>query len=154
MQFKVPQNVQREDQILGPLTMKQLIIAIIGGGIAWILWKAIEAPLSYFFVTIVGILTVAIVLVKVQGMTFTEYCSSLLLLILRPRSRSWQKGGGEVWLSDKDVTDLARIRAERAKKQEEKTQKNVEKLNELGALADILDTRGRVKKVAHKTSSK
>ena len=35
MQYKVPQDVQREDTIIGPLTLKQLGILGVGGGIAY-----------------------------------------------------------------------------------------------------------------------
>lgn len=31
MQYKIPQNVQIEDKIVGPLTLKQLIICGVGG---------------------------------------------------------------------------------------------------------------------------
>ncbi|MDD4351403.1 MAG: PrgI family protein [Candidatus Gracilibacteria bacterium] len=146
MQYKVPQNVQREDTIIGPLTIKQTIIAVCGGGISWLLWKLIEAPLSYPFVLGVVAITIAVVFIKIQGLTFLQYLGALILLLLRPRSRSWQKGSGEIWLSGKDMEELARIRSERAKKQRAKLEKDTSKLGQLDELAKILDTRGKVEK--------
>ena len=53
MRFKVPQDVQREDTIIGPITFKQLIIMIIGGGIGYyFLTKPRADTLSFVFGTI------------------------------------------------------------------------------------------------------
>ena len=35
MQFKIPQDVQRADKIVGPLTLRELIIVGIGGGFTY-----------------------------------------------------------------------------------------------------------------------
>ena len=46
LQYKIPQDVQREDTIIGPITMRQLIICAIGGGIAYTLYMILSK--SYY----------------------------------------------------------------------------------------------------------
>ena len=41
MQYKIPQNVRIEDKIVGPLTLKQLIILGVGGGITYAIYVAL-----------------------------------------------------------------------------------------------------------------
>lgn len=39
---KIPQNVNVEDRIIGPLTLRQIIITAIGGGISYAVWSLIS----------------------------------------------------------------------------------------------------------------
>lgn len=53
MQFQVPQFIEVEDKIFGPLTFKQFVYLAGGAGIAYMLWRAlpfyIAAPLAILF---------------------------------------------------------------------------------------------------------
>mgnify|MGYP003346360286 CR=1 FL=1 len=40
--IKIPQNVYIEDRIVGPLTLKQVIIVTIGGGFSYALWAMLS----------------------------------------------------------------------------------------------------------------
>jgi hypothetical protein len=40
---KIPQNVQVEDHIIGPITMRQLILLIIGAAISFAIWNVTKA---------------------------------------------------------------------------------------------------------------
>jgi len=91
MNFKIPQDLEIEDKIVGPLTMKGLIIAFVGGGIAyWAYmnlddqtWPAIALP--------VIVITIAIIFVRIKNMTFLTWLYSLILLFLKPQKRVWRK---------------------------------------------------------------
>lgn len=77
MQFKVPQNVQREDTIIGPVTMKQLIICGIGGGLAYAVYVVLAK--AYFWeiwlwpVGILVLLTAAIAFLKIHDIPFYKF---------------------------------------------------------------------------------
>ena len=45
MQYKIPQNVQIEDKIVGPLTLKQLGILGFGGATAYLPFQGVELSL-------------------------------------------------------------------------------------------------------------
>ena len=53
MQFQVPQFIEVEDKIFGPLTFKQFVYLLGGAGIAYMLWRALPiylaGPLAILF---------------------------------------------------------------------------------------------------------
>lgn len=100
MQFKVPQNVQREDTIVGPLTLKQLIILAFGGGIAYTIY--VSLAVTYYVeiwlppVGLVAAITMAFAFLKVHNMSFHIFLMRLAAHFLVPRKRKWMKGADSV----------------------------------------------------------
>lgn len=106
MRYKVPQNVEREDQILWFITLRQLIILLLGGGLSYILFINLvrdNDEVSTFMSVVVWIpalLAVIFAFVKIKGLEMFE----LFLLIMEhgffryPR-RYWISGTGEPFLS-------------------------------------------------------
>jgi len=95
MQFKVPQNVQREDKIIGPLTLKQMIVLAIGGTIAYAIYISLAS--RYIWITwlppvsIIAIITLAFAFVRPLDLSFTKWVLRWIEFSLLPRKRSWQK---------------------------------------------------------------
>lgn len=94
--YKVPQDVEAEDKLLGPFSFRQfvfLIIAVIGIGIAYALSQLllplflIPMPVVLFF----GAL--ALPLKKDQPMEV--YLAAVISFILKPKKRLWQPDGVE-----------------------------------------------------------
>jgi hypothetical protein len=92
MRYKVPQNIDMPDRILGPLTMLQFVYAVVGGGAAYVAFMALPYPLSYVTAILIGLLTLAIVFLKVNERPFTHFLLSLLQFITIPKQRTWHKG--------------------------------------------------------------
>ena len=96
MQYKVPQNVQREDTIIGPITLKQLIILGIGGTIAYALFTSLSR--TYFWeiwlppVAIIGAITLAFAFVKIHNLPFHRFLMNFLEYNLLPKKRIWIQG--------------------------------------------------------------
>jgi len=132
MHYKIPQNLDIEDKIVGPLTMRGLIIAAVGGGISYWSYMKLDDDTWPVIVVPVTLITVAVIFVKIQNMTFLEWLSALMLLLLKPQKRIWQK------LSDSpemkvDPNEI-QIEIKKAKKQEtiEEIQSNkLDKLEQL-----------------------
>ena len=94
--YKVPQDVEAEDKLLGPFSFRQfvfLIIAVIGIGIAYALSQLllplflIPMPVVLFF----GAL--ALPLKKDQPMEV--YLAAVISFMLKPKKRLWQPDGIE-----------------------------------------------------------
>lgn len=139
MQFKIPQNVQMADKIVGPLTMKQLIIVAVGGGIDYFLYLSLAKVyvLTVWIapVAIIALITLAVAFVKIQGMSFIEYILFALEFYVKPRHRVWAQGAGDVFVSitlpkPKTKDQLAQ------EKQEQKAPKDISKLDELSKILD------------------
>ncbi|QQS59803.1 PrgI family protein [Candidatus Peregrinibacteria bacterium] len=95
LQYKIPQDVQREDTIIGPITMRQLIICAIGGGIAYTLYMILSK--SYYMsvwlppIAIISLLTVAFAFIEIRGISFTKWILLMLETIILPNKRVWDK---------------------------------------------------------------
>lgn len=133
--YKVPQDVEAEDKLLGPFSFRQfvfLIIAVAGIGIAYALGRIllpmalIPVPVILFF----GAL--ALPLKKDQPMEV--YLAAVVSFLLKPKKRLWQPDGIEA------LVEVV------APKVEEKTYGNnydqAEVQRRLSYLANLVDSQG------------
>jgi hypothetical protein len=133
--YKVPQDVEADDKLIGPFSFRQfiyLIIAIIGIALAWGLSQLfiplliIPLPIIIFF----GAL--ALPLRKDQPMEI--YLAAVVSFYLKPRKRLWQPDG---------IQSLVEITAPKViEVQRSKDLSQVEAQQRLSYLADIVDTGG------------
>jgi len=91
MQYKIPQNLEIADKIVGPLTMRGLIIAGVGGGIAYFAYMKLDDNTWPFIAVPVVLLTLAIIFIRINNMSFLQWLSALLILMLTPNKRVWIK---------------------------------------------------------------
>lgn len=137
-QFKVPQNVQRADTIIGPLTMMQLIIAVAGGGLAYIVYLSLQQPVATILAVIIVAITAAFVLIRIHDLPFWQYIAVVTLYILKPRLRVWEKGSGDIPIFERyEIVPVKAKKAEKIAIEEEKKFKN------LRELTSVLDTEGQ-----------
>lgn len=97
MQFKVPQDVQREDRIVGPLTLRQLIMCGIGFTIAYaiytVLGREYELITVLIPVIIIALITVTFAFIKPLNLNFEKYILyALEYYFILPKKRYWLKG--------------------------------------------------------------
>lgn len=92
--YKVPQDVEAEDKLLGPFSFRQflyLIVAIMGVAIGWGLSKVL-VPLAIIPLPIV-ILFGALALPLRKDQPMEVYLAALLSFYLKPRKRLWKADG-------------------------------------------------------------
>lgn len=133
--YKVPQDVEAEDKLIGPFSFRQfiyLIIALVSIALAWGLSQlflplaVVPLPLIIFF----GAL--ALPLRKDQPMEI--YLAAVVSFYLKPRKRLWQPDGIQSLV---EITAPKTIEVQRAKAITE-----TEAERRLSYLADIVDTGG------------
>ena len=133
--YKVPQDVEAEDKLLGPFSFRQfvfLIIAVIGIAIAYGL-STILLPLAIIPVPIILFFgALALPLKKDQPMEV--YLAAVISFMLKPKKRLWQPDG------------IERLVEVIAPKVEEKTYGNnydqAEVQRRLSYLANLVDSQG------------
>ncbi len=141
MQFKVPQNVQREDKIVGPLTLKQLIICGVGGGIAYAIYVGLAK--EYLWITwlppvaFISLITILFAFVKPLDMEFSRFLAVYLQHVLLPQKRRWVQGSAEIILS---MYETSKPQTKVEKKAEAKAEQMMDKRKKLEELSKILDT--------------
>ncbi len=137
LQYKVPQNVDVEDKIIGPLTAKQFIQSLIGFSIVYILYVTLASiSFTLFFVVAlpVALLFVALAVYKVNDQPFEKFLIALIQYARRPNMRIWQK--------ETEIADIKVIHTQKRDKKEEEKEEITK--SQLDQLAYILDTRGWV----------
>ena len=114
MQFMVPQDVQRADRILGPLTVRGFLTALGGGAMAYIAYLALNSNTWPIVSGLIILLTVAFIFVRVHDMPFGQFLFSLVLYVFRPQRRLRVQHSGDLSLP----IDFQPV-AEKKEKQEE-----------------------------------
>jgi hypothetical protein len=142
MQFKVPQNVQREDRIVGPLTLKQLIICGIGFSVAYAIYSALAK--YYIWITwvlpvgIVAIITIAFAFVRPLDLSFTKFVMRWVEFTILPRKRFWILGAAESYPPSTPTSNKAINAVD--KKAEAKALSALDKHKKLEEITKILNT--------------
>ena len=91
-QFQVPQFIDVEDKLFGPLTVKQLVYLIGGGGLIIVLW-AIRLPTFIFWIfaiVIAGFFS-GLAFAKINGRPAIDALNNALNHFTRPRIYIWKR---------------------------------------------------------------
>lgn len=89
-QFVIPQFIDKEDKILGPITVRQFIIVLVTTLILAVTYRLLDFTgfiLSFLFIGGSGIV---LAFVKVNGREFHYFILNIAQIILRPSLRVWK----------------------------------------------------------------
>lgn len=89
MQFQVPQFIEVEDKIFGPLTFKQFIYLGGGVGAAYILWRVLPVYLSGPLILVVGGLAAALAFFQFNGRPFILGLENAFFFYIRGKLYLW-----------------------------------------------------------------
>ncbi len=91
MQFVVPQFIEVESKVIGPISVRQFIILLFSAGIVFI-WYSIFSTVIF---VILGLITLAIggvfAFAKVNSQPFHAFALSLIQTLQRPRLSLWHR---------------------------------------------------------------
>ena len=90
-QFVVPQFIDNEDKIMGPLTGRQFVISLVMFMTLAIMWKLL--PIVWFALTGVPFFAFMVILAfaKVNGQPFHLFLLNLTQSLRKPKLRVWDK---------------------------------------------------------------
>jgi len=99
----VPQFIDVEDKIFGPITTRQFIIILAGGTLEFVLFKL----MTFWTFAFVGLLLLAVTgtlaFMRVNGQPFHFFLLNLVQTLRRPRLKAWDKS-----LTDGEVREFVR----------------------------------------------
>ena len=134
-QYKVPQDVEADDKLLGPFTFRQFVYLLIAGGLI-----ALAVALFQLFPLLAIIPVPPVLLLLVLALPIKKdqpmetYLAAIVSYYLKPRTRLWASGQRE-----------STIEITAPKKVEESRTRDItseEATHRLSFLADIVDTEG------------
>jgi hypothetical protein len=133
-QYKVPQNVESEDKILGPLSLKQFIYAIIGLGYGFLTFAIFQQVILIWI--IVGLppmlFMLALGLYQREDQPLETYVLAVAQYFARPKVRFWQK---------EPIAEVFKVEPTPPKPQLKRRDPR-EVRSQLSQLANLVDTRG------------
>jgi len=91
MQYQVPQFIEIEDKIFGPLTFKQFVYIAGGAGMCFLGYRFIPMPFSIFIVAPIAAFSVALAFYKVNNRPFIDTIESAVRFFLGGKLYLWQK---------------------------------------------------------------
>lgn len=85
---KIPQNVYVEDRIIGPLTIRQVLLTALGGGVSYVLWAMLQKSYGQSNVAIAIIAWIpCVVMILFAFVKVNDLSLARILLLLAERSQ-------------------------------------------------------------------
>ncbi len=135
-QFTVPQFIDVESKIIGPITTRQFLILLGGAIIIGISYKLFDFSLFLTIGIVVLIITAVFAFIKVNGRPFHYFVLNLTQTIRRPGVRVWNNRLTTI----EETVETTFVKPETKPETKEFYQKS-----RLAELALIVDTKGRYK---------
>lgn len=134
-QYKVPQKIDLEDKIVGPLTLIQFFQLAVGGLVLYLFLQLFDTELFLAAGIPVTIATLAIAFVRINDQPLTHFIAAGWKYWKTPKEQVW---GKKAELEGAQVTIT-----EKTKPEEIKTATKQVSQSELEKLSAILDTYGK-----------
>ncbi|MBI3305449.1 PrgI family protein [Candidatus Parcubacteria bacterium] len=90
MQFQVPQFIDVEDRVVGPLTWRQFVYVAGAGGILFLLWLILEVAVWVIAAVLIGGFALVAAFLKVNGRPFLLFLASVFGFAAKPRRYIWR----------------------------------------------------------------
>ncbi len=94
-QFVVPQFIDVEDKILGPITVRQFILIVVGGIIEIVTLKFGDVALFLFVTVLVAPTILLFGFIKVYGYPFHSFLINVATSLKKPQLRVWNKNSSQ-----------------------------------------------------------
>lgn len=91
MRFHVPQFIEVEDKIFGPLTFKQFIYLMGGGSFAFIAYAFLPKFLAYLVILPIGALAAGLAFYKINGQPLIKVINDAIGYGLKSKLYLWKK---------------------------------------------------------------
>lgn len=90
-QFQVPQFIETEAKIVGPLTLKQFLYVAVAALISFFTFFALKTFAWIILTTILGTVAVSLAFIKYNGRPLTTILKSVVDYAWRPKLYLWQQ---------------------------------------------------------------
>ncbi|MDI3495989.1 MAG: PrgI family protein [Patescibacteria group bacterium] len=136
-QFTVPQFIDVESKIIGPITTRQFLIILGGAIIIGLSYRLFDFTLFLVIAIIVLILMILFAFVKVNGRPFHFFILNATQTLRRSNLRVWNSSA---LINEKEFKNDAPVKVENRI-----TPKKYYKESHLAEIALIVDTKGKYK---------
>lgn len=89
--FIVPQFIDNEDKIWGPITVRQFVIVIVGALFGFVAYKLSDFALFIFWAVIIGLLVILVAFYRINGAPFHTFAINVIQTLKKSKIRIWHK---------------------------------------------------------------
>lgn len=90
-QYQVPQFITIEDRIIGPLTLRQFLYLLGGGGVAILGWSLLHPVLFFILALPIAGLFIALAFARINDRPFATVLFAAINYYLKPRLYLWRQ---------------------------------------------------------------
>jgi hypothetical protein len=105
MRFTIPQFIEHEAKIIGPLTFKQFIFVGVAGAVVFILYFSLAKtnfPLFLLLGAIIMSLAVLLAFVRINGRTLPIILANLFRFSIAPKKYIWKQKSSSIQAFEKE----------------------------------------------------
>jgi len=140
MAVKIPQNIDKEDKLVGPLTLKQFLYVLGGAGVTFVAYQGYVQYYLFaheFFIIAFSAIAVSLSLafLKINGLPFVIFLGNLVSFMFVKKSRMWDKA---------NTLEKSAPLSKKETMTEETSREVAPTKSELEKLATVLDTGGTI----------
>lgn len=136
MQYPVPQFIERETRIVGPLNLKQAIFLGAAGGLCLLFWFILPTAVAIVMIILVAIIGVGLAFWKPGGRPLSDVIVSAVRHLFSTRQYLWKKSEAP--------QDFPIISSQPQKKEEIKTHEDDQALMELSPRSRLEKLKSRI----------
>lgn len=137
MQFVVPQFIDVESKIIGPVTPRQFIILVFFAVLIGLCYKLADFVLFLIEAAVLGLLGIAFAFVKINEQPLYYFLLNILQIFKKPTLRIWQREIGQ---------EVEKVIEEKTKKEAESIivpRRQALSSSKLSQIALMVDTGGK-----------
>lgn len=90
MQFQVPQFIEVEDKLIGPLTLKQFLYIAAAGGLSFVLFFYVQMWLWFILSIFLTAAAASLAFLKINGRPLIHVILSAISFYWQPQTYVWQ----------------------------------------------------------------
>ena len=104
MKYQVPQFIEIEDKVIGPLTVKQFVYLAGGAGMAFIIYTYLPIYIALLLIAVVVPLALALAFYKINNKPFIDFLEAAFLFYTKKNLYIWKKEERKIIKNETDVT--------------------------------------------------
>ena len=108
MRFQVPQFIEVEDKIFGPLTLKQFIYLAGGGGLAFIIYRLLPFYIALIVMAPVLALSLALAFYRINNKPFVFILEAAFKYLVSDKLYIWKKEDKKIVPKEEEAEVLRR----------------------------------------------
>ena len=112
-QFTVPQFIDAEDKIVGPISVRQFVIMLVGAGLIFVIYQITDFSLLIISAIMIGGVAAIVAFAKVNGQPFHMFLLHITQTVKDPSLRVWRRdiSSAEISLQHQREAELLKAAA-------------------------------------------